>query len=60
MKTNSKNEIIVDKGCMTNIPGIFAAGDVTDIPHKQVITACGHGCNAGLSAFNYVKKQSTI
>jgi alkyl hydroperoxide reductase subunit F len=60
MKTNSKNEIIVDKGCMTNIPGIFAAGDVTDIPHKQVITACGHGCNAGLSVFNYVKKQSTI
>ncbi len=57
IKTNSKNEILVDIGCETNIPGIFAAGDVTNIPHKQVITACGHGCNAGLSAFNYVKKQ---
>jgi alkyl hydroperoxide reductase subunit F len=57
IKTNSKNEILVDIGCETNIPGIFAAGDVTNIPHKQVITASGHGCNAGLSAFNYIKKQ---
>jgi alkyl hydroperoxide reductase subunit F len=57
IKTNAKNEIIVDKGCETSISGIFAAGDVTNIPHKQVITASGHGCNAGLSAFKYIKKQ---
>jgi alkyl hydroperoxide reductase subunit F len=56
IKTNSKNEIIVDSGGETNIPRLFAAGDVTNIPHKQVITACGHGCIAGLSAFNYIKR----
>jgi alkyl hydroperoxide reductase subunit F len=57
LKTNSKNEIIVNEECKTNIPGVFAAGDVTNIPHKQVISACGQGAIAGLSAFNYIKKQ---
>jgi len=57
LKTNSKNEIVVNEECETNIPGVFAAGDVTNIPHKQVISACGFGAIAGLSAFNYIKKQ---
>jgi len=57
LKANSKNEIIVNEECKTNIPGVFAAGDVTNIPHKQVISACGQGAIAGLSTFNYIKKQ---
>jgi len=35
---------------------IFAAGDATTIPYKQIIVACGDGSNAGLSAFNYLEK----
>src|SRR4030042_6119811 len=41
---------------MTNISGIFAAGDCTDIPAKQIIAAAGEGCKAALAAFNYIDK----
>ena len=44
-------EIIVDRFCRTAIPGIYAAGDVTDIPYKQVLVAMGEGAKASLSAF---------
>ncbi len=40
----------------TNIPGIFAAGDCTDIPAKQIIAAAGEGCKAALAAFDYINK----
>ncbi len=46
IKVNSRNE--------TNIPGIFAAGDVTDVPEKQIVIACGEGSKAALSAFRYL------
>lgn len=46
IKVNSRNE--------TNIPGIFAAGDVTDVPEKQIIIAAGEGAKAALSAFRYL------
>ena len=41
---------------MTNVPGIFAAGDVTDIPAKQIAAAVGEGCKAALATFNYLDK----
>ena len=41
---------------MTSVPGIFAAGDVTDIPAKQIIAAAGEGCQAALAAFDYINK----
>jgi alkyl hydroperoxide reductase subunit F len=56
LKTNVKHEIVVDEQCATSIPGIFAAGDVTNVPEKQVIIASGQGCIAGLSAFRYINK----
>ncbi|MDD5192341.1 MAG: FAD-dependent oxidoreductase [Candidatus Nanoarchaeia archaeon] len=40
----------------TNIPGIFAAGDCTDIPAKQIIAAAGEGCKAALASFDYINK----
>ena len=40
----------------TNLPGIFAAGDCTDIPAKQIIAAAGEGCKAALAAFDYIQK----
>ncbi|WP_246552456.1 alkyl hydroperoxide reductase subunit F [Vallitalea pronyensis] len=47
-------EIIVDKHGATNIPGLFAAGDCTDSPYKQIVIAMGSGANASLSAFDYL------
>ncbi len=41
---------------MTSIPGIFAAGDVTDIPAKQIVVAAGEGAKAALAAFDYINR----
>ncbi|OHB18015.1 MAG: hypothetical protein A2913_00435 [Parcubacteria group bacterium RIFCSPLOWO2_01_FULL_40_65] len=49
-------EIVVSKNCETNIPGLFAAGDVTDIPFKQIIIAAGQGTCALLQAVNYLNR----
>ena len=54
---NDKNEIIVDKQCKTNIPGLFAAGDITDIGYWQIIIAAGEGAKAALSAYEYLSKR---
>lgn len=51
---NEEGEIIVDCACRTNVPGIFAAGDVTSVPEKQIIVAAGEGAKAALSAYNYL------
>lgn len=48
--------IKVNPRCQTNIPGIFAAGDVTDIPYKQISIAAGQGSTAALSAVEYLNK----
>jgi len=47
-------EIIIDDKCKTSIEGIFACGDVTTTPYKQIIIAMGEGAKAGLSAFEYI------
>ena len=56
VKINTKGEIEIESGGMTSHPAIFAAGDATTIPYKQIIVACGDGSNAGLSALNYLEK----
>ena len=56
VKINTKGEIEIESGGMTSHPAIFAAGDATTIPYKQIVVACGDGANAGLSAFNYIEK----
>ena len=56
VKINSKGEIEISNGGKTSHPAIFAAGDATSIPYKQIIAACGDGAAAGLSAFNYIEK----
>jgi len=50
-------EIIVDAKCHTNLPGVFAAGDVTTVPYKQIVIAAGEGSKAALSAFDYLIRQ---
>ncbi len=47
-----RKEIQIDKYCRTSIPGVYAAGDVTDVPYKQIIIAMGEGAKAALSAFD--------
>jgi alkyl hydroperoxide reductase subunit F len=53
---NEYGEIIVNCKCETNVPGLFAAGDVTNVPEKQIVVAAGEGCKAALSAFKYLNK----
>jgi len=57
VKLNEKGEIIIDhKTSATNIPGVYAAGDVADKPFKQAITGVAEGCTAAYSAFEYITK----
>jgi len=49
-----RGEIEVDARGATNLPGVFAAGDATTVPYKQIIIAMGEGSKAGLSAFDYL------
>ncbi|MCL4334551.1 MAG: FAD-dependent oxidoreductase [Candidatus Thermoplasmatota archaeon] len=54
VKLNDEKEIIVDMNCNTSMPGVFACGDVTQIPYKQAVISAGMGATAALSAYNYV------
>ena len=54
VELNQANEIIIDRTNATSIPGIFAAGDVTDDRNKQIIISMGAGANAALNAFDYI------
>ncbi len=47
-------EIVIDDRCHTNLPGVFAAGDVTTVPYKQIVIAAGEGAKAALSAFDHL------
>ncbi|MHA1986754.1 MAG: NAD(P)/FAD-dependent oxidoreductase [Promethearchaeota archaeon] len=58
VKTNSKGEIMINRKSETNVPGIFAAGDVADAPFKQAITGVSEGVIAAYSAFDYVKEMN--
>ena len=57
LEKNERKEIIVNQRNETNIPGIFAAGDVTNVPEKQIIIAAGEGAKAVLSAFRYLSTR---
>jgi len=48
---------VVDAKGHTSVPGVFAAGDVTTVPYKQIIIAAGEGAKAALSAFDYLIRQ---
>ncbi|GAB4077918.1 alkyl hydroperoxide reductase subunit F [Nostocoides australiense] len=54
LEVSDRGEIVVDERCVTSVPGVFAAGDVTVIPFKQITIASGTGATAALSAFDYL------
>jgi len=54
VQTNPEGEIVVDSRCRTGVAGLFACGDVTDMPYKQIIVAAGEGAKAALSAYDYI------
>lgn len=56
VEMNEKKEIIVNNKAETNIEGIYASGDVTDVPYKQIIISTADGAKAALSANDYVNK----
>lgn len=56
--TNSHGEIIIDEKGRTNVPGIFAAGDMTTVPYKQIIIATAQGATAALSANEYLNTMT--
>lgn len=56
VEKNNFGEIKVNLSGETSVPGLYAAGDVTDIPHKQIVIAAGQGTAAVLSAVNYLNK----
>jgi alkyl hydroperoxide reductase subunit F len=54
---NKLEEIVVGCDCSTSLPGLFAAGDVTTVPEKQIIVAAGEGAKAAISAYKYILKE---
>ncbi|MCL4314863.1 MAG: FAD-dependent oxidoreductase [Candidatus Thermoplasmatota archaeon] len=57
VETNSKGEIISSMDGKTSTEGIFACGDITQIPYKQAVISAGMGATAALSAYNYVMSR---
>ncbi|WP_456291572.1 alkyl hydroperoxide reductase subunit F [Pseudomonas sp. AK106] len=58
IELSPRGEIIIDPRGETSIPGIFAAGDVTTVPYKQIVIAVGEGAKASLSAFDHLIRTS--
>jgi alkyl hydroperoxide reductase subunit F len=54
IELSKHGEIIVDAKGQTSVPGVFAAGDATTVPYKQIIIAAGDGAKAALSAFDHI------
>ena len=58
MELTRHGEIVVDPRGQTSVPGVFAAGDVTTVPFKQIIIATGDGAKAALGAFDHIIRQA--
>jgi NADH-dependent peroxiredoxin subunit F len=57
VERNKAKEILIDCQCRTNIPGLFAAGDATIVPEKQIIVAAGEGAKAAIKVWEYLIKN---
>jgi alkyl hydroperoxide reductase subunit F len=55
-----QGEIEIDARCATSVPGVFAAGDATTVPFKQIVIAAGEGAKAALSAFDHLVRMPAV
>ncbi|MDO9266388.1 MAG: alkyl hydroperoxide reductase subunit F, partial [Sulfurimonas sp.] len=55
-----RGEIIIDERGQTSVPGVFAAGDATTVPYKQIVIAMGAGSTAALSAFDHLMRSAVV
>jgi alkyl hydroperoxide reductase subunit F len=58
IELSPRGEVVVDERGQTSAPCVFAAGDVTTVPYKQIIIAMGEGAKASLGAFDYLIRSS--
>ena len=58
VELTDRGEIVIDDRGRTSLPGVFAAGDCTTVPFKQIVIALGAGATAGLSAFDHLIRTS--
>jgi alkyl hydroperoxide reductase subunit F len=58
VELSDRGEVVIDDRGATSVPGVFAAGDCTTVPYKQVVIAMGAGSTAGLSAFDHLIRTS--
>lgn len=57
---NEYKEVVIDCFCRTSLEGLYAAGDVTTVPHKQIVISAGEGAKAALSAYDYLTRRGMI
>jgi alkyl hydroperoxide reductase subunit F len=60
VELNEHGEVVVDCASQTSIEGLYGAGDVTTVPHKQIVIAAGEGAKAALSAYDYLMRKSLL
>ncbi len=58
VELSNRGEIVINDRGETSLPGVFAAGDATTVPYKQIVIAMGAGSTAALSAFDYLIRTS--
>ncbi|GAA0888576.1 alkyl hydroperoxide reductase subunit F [Rhodanobacter soli] len=60
LELSSRGEIVIDERGQTSLPGVFAAGDATTVPYKQIVVAMGAGSTAALSAFDHLIRSPVV
>ena len=60
IEVNEHGEIVVNQKGETSVDGIFACGDVTTVPYKQIVIAMGDGANVALATAEYVASRQTV
>jgi len=58
VELSPRGEVVIDERGQTSVPGVFAAGDCTTVPFKQIVVAVGAGSTAALSAFDHLIRTS--
>ena len=60
IELSPRGEIEIDARGQTSVPGVFAAGDATTVPYKQIVIAMGEGSKAALSAFDHLIRSTPV